>query len=74
MNVPNRDDILFHWGNFTRNTRGCILVGSYFSEDGMAVMDSKIAFQAFMESLSSVKEFELFIDLWQSTTTKIDEK
>jgi len=27
LNVPNRDGILFHRGNYERDTRGCILPG-----------------------------------------------
>lgn len=27
LNVPNFSDILIHWGNWARNTDGCILVG-----------------------------------------------
>ena len=29
-NVPNREDILFHVGNTTKDTRGCILPGMFF--------------------------------------------
>jgi Steigviridae/Suoliviridae L,D-carboxypeptidase/transpeptidase len=28
LNVPGRDGILLHWGNYVENTEGCILVGS----------------------------------------------
>ena len=30
LNVPDRDSILIHKGNFTKDTLGCILVGSGF--------------------------------------------
>ena len=28
LGVPDRSDILIHWGNFVENTHGCILVGT----------------------------------------------
>jgi hypothetical protein len=27
LDVPNRSNVLIHWGNYLRNTDGCILVG-----------------------------------------------
>ena len=32
LNVPNRTNILLHYGNFYTNTKGCILIGSKFSK------------------------------------------
>jgi hypothetical protein len=31
-NVPGRDSILIHKGNFTEDTQGCILPGQYFTD------------------------------------------
>lgn len=31
-NVPGRDSILIHTGNYTHDTLGCILPGTYFSD------------------------------------------
>jgi len=31
LNVPNRTNILLHYGNFYTNTKGCILVGKSFA-------------------------------------------
>ncbi len=39
-NVPNRSGILFHVGNYTKNTRGCILPGLYHDDiDGDGITD-----------------------------------
>ncbi len=51
VDVPNRSYILFHKGNFVRNSRGCILVnsshgGNYTDWFGV---DSKNAFDIFMK-------------------------
>ena len=38
--VPNRDLILFHWGNYFRDTKGCILLGDGFTNlDGDGILD-----------------------------------
>ena len=34
--VPDRDDVLIHWGNWMKNTRGCILVGLQAIKEGVA--------------------------------------
>lgn len=41
-NVPNRDGILFHEGNYNTNTKGCILVGQEFEDiNNDGVLDIK---------------------------------
>lgn len=32
QNVPDRTDILIHWGNFPKDTEGCLIVGTGFSD------------------------------------------
>lgn len=53
-NVPNRDLILIHHGNFHTDILGCILVGSRFSDinkDGfMDVLNSKTTMSALMST------------------------
>ena len=50
LNVPERTHILFHWGNWQENTKGCILVGtSYEVLDGKpGISASKNAFKKLM--------------------------
>lgn len=49
LKVPGRADILIHFGNFPKDTRGCILIGDRFSDldgDGLKeVANSKKAIQ-----------------------------
>lgn len=44
INIPNRTDILIHWGNSAADTEGCILVGQSRGEDFIG--SSRAAFEA----------------------------
>lgn len=61
--VPDRAGILFHQGNFTSSTRGCILVGKDVKPYGQSFMvtDSKNAMRQFLDSLKGVTQFTLEI-------------
>ena len=50
MNVPGRSDVLFHAGNYAKNTKGCILLAQYFGKlrGDRAVLNSGITFKKFM--------------------------
>lgn len=42
MNVPGRDKILMHWGNYYHNTEGCIITGDSFGDiNGDGLLDVK---------------------------------
>lgn len=62
-NVPGRSGILFHKGNTTDDTGGCILIGESFGyvkgKDG--VLSSKEGFNEFMDILGDEKYFLLWI-------------
>jgi len=60
--VKDRDDILFHWGNYERNTAGCILLGlgSMPMKDEPAIQRSKDAVKYF-RSLMGDERFILVI-------------
>jgi len=60
-NVPGRSAILFHWGNYQRNTEGCILLGDRLLGGPRGVGNSRIAFQRFMDALSGYKKANLTI-------------
>lgn len=62
-NVPNRSYIMFHVGNYVRNSDGCLLVGENFSfhNGEFMVTNSVKAFREFMAALSSKDEWTLEI-------------
>lgn len=61
--VPGRTHILFHWGNFVKDTKGCVLTGQAFgSIRGVrAVVESKKAHSRFMAAMSGVDSFILSV-------------
>jgi hypothetical protein len=62
QNVPGRSAILFHWGNYERDTVGCILIGNASGMLGgrVAVLSSVDAFKRF-RYLIGKKPFDLTI-------------
>ena len=62
-NVPGRAAILFHAGNTSEDTEGCILLGRSFGMiNGIAgIKDSKLALADFMDSLKGSDEFTIII-------------
>lgn len=53
-NVPGREGILIHWGNFPKDSEGCVLVGMLPGDD--AVWQSKEAFAKLMDRLNASKD------------------
>lgn len=61
--VTGRDAILFHKGNLSDDSHGCILVGEQFDPVGgrPGITASKEGFAEFLEILASTLEFEIEI-------------
>lgn len=59
--VKDRSQILFHQGNYTSSTRGCILVGERWAPKQEMLQDTKLAMSKFMNLLKEDSEFELII-------------
>jgi len=57
--VPGRDHILFHKGNRTEDTLGCVLVGEKFV--GETIGESKEGYDEFMAKTAGLSEFWLSI-------------
>ncbi len=49
LGIPNRTNILIHWGNSAINTEGCILVGTTAMHD--YISESRLAFAALWQKL-----------------------
>lgn len=67
-NVPNRDLILIHVGNFPKDTKGCILIGTGFedidNDSRLEVINSKQALKDFNELLKNEKNLEIEVDYY----------
>ena len=66
LNVPNRSFVLFHPGNRKKDTRGCVLLGQYFSKlqgnwDDRGVWNSGRTFDNFMLRIKDYEQFHLTI-------------
>lgn len=62
--VPNCTGILIHWGNWDRDSSGCILVGNAVvtQDDGTEmIVNSKNTFEDFMNSMDGITEFMLTV-------------
>lgn len=56
LNVPNFSGIRIHTGNSSKDTEGCILVGTWDGEKEDWISDSKIAFNELMSLLKSAED------------------
>ena len=63
MNVPGRTSILFHAGNTTEHTEGCIILARKFGilQGGRAILNSGETYKQFMAIMDGVDEFRLTI-------------
>lgn len=63
IDVPGRSEILLHAGNSSRDTRGCVLLGHWYSYLNIlpAVMDSRKAFDEFLERVKDADSADLDI-------------
>jgi hypothetical protein len=62
--VPGRSEILFHSGNISDDSHGCIILGESFnrwSTGQLSLGSSRIAFSEFMQELSGQDSFQLQI-------------
>ena len=60
LNVPNYEFVLIHWGNYSKDTDGCILVGT--TKDIDFIGHSKDEFSALMAKLQP--EFDAGNEVW----------
>ena len=61
-NVPNHTGILFHIGNYNKDSSGCILLGTELDLRNGMILNSRVAFDKFMNSLAGQDSFELMVE------------
>lgn len=61
--VAGHTNLLFHFGNFNRDSEGCILLGEAVADysQGEMITNSDATFQKFMEAQSGVDSFTLTV-------------
>lgn len=64
LNVPNRTDILFHAGNESGDTKGCIILAQYWGKlkGTRAILNSGNTFRQFMRIMEGHDVFHLTIN------------
>lgn len=65
MNVPGHTNILFHQGNYNKDSDGCILLGGgigFMNSGGQMITSSKLAFAGFMTMQKYCNEFKLIVE------------
>jgi len=53
LNVPGFSDIRMHKGNTDKDTEGCILLGAAKDENNEDILESKVAFEAFLPKVQA---------------------
>ncbi len=51
LDVPGFTDILLHWGNYPKDTRGCLLVGMRVDPLTLDLRDSRMAFDRLVKRI-----------------------
>lgn len=59
LGIPGHSGLLFHWGNYNRDSQGCILVGA--SRQGDMICGSRAAFATFMALQKGEDSFLLVV-------------
>jgi hypothetical protein len=63
--VQSHTNLLFHWGNFNKDSEGCILLGRSIArapDQTQMVTESRESFARFMRLQEGVKEFTLTVE------------
>lgn len=64
MGVPGHTGILFHWGNYNKDSDGCILLGQSIAlqpNGERMITNSRATFEKFMELQAGVDSFQLTV-------------
>jgi Family of unknown function (DUF5675) len=62
--VPGHSGILFHVGNFNKDSDGCVLLGASLHTESSAwwIDDSLDTFKRFMAAVADVDEFDIIVE------------
>ena len=64
LNVPNYEGIRIHWGNYDKDTDGCLLLGEYDETHKNFIGHSRDTYKAFMIDIkSTAKKEKIFIEI-----------
>jgi hypothetical protein len=79
FDVPEREGILIHWGNYVENTEGCILVGSSKSmiqsaTPEPAVWDSRETFERLYREIEEAQAAGVLLTIRDAESTAVTEK
>ena len=62
LNVPNYEGVRIHWGNYSKDTEGCVLLGT--TKGVNMIGNSRAAYAKFMSVLNKVSKTEkIFITI-----------
>ncbi len=64
MDVPGHDNILFHQGNYNKDSEGCLLLGASKANQAnkeVMITNSKATFSKFMDKLKDIDKFTLIV-------------
>lgn len=61
LGVPGHTGILFHVGNYNKDSDGCVLLGTGITDSpqGEMIVNSRVAFTKFMIMLEGINQFTL---------------
>lgn len=62
MGVKGHYGILFHAGNYNKDSDGCVLLGAGYGGDPRMIHSSRVTFAAFMSLQIGVKEFTIVVE------------
>ena len=73
LGVEGHKGILFHWGNWNKDSEGCILLGrvAMSSPKGQMITSSRDTFARFMLDLDNIDTFTLIVEDAESVITNV---
>lgn len=64
--ILGHTNLLFHWGNFNKDSEGCVLIGDQVAQNGSSgsqmILNSRATFKKFMKLQEGVNEFQLVVE------------